>query len=50
MNKVAISTAIGVGAGVALAGAYIGAPYAGLYLTPTSVMVFAAVVAFGEDG
>ncbi|MGA7675309.1 MAG: CBS domain-containing protein [Rhizomicrobium sp.] len=49
MNKIAISTAIGVGAGLALAGAYIGAPYAGVYLTPATVMVAAAVVVFGSS-
>ncbi|MGC9954981.1 MAG: hypothetical protein ABSD21_11970 [Rhizomicrobium sp.] len=49
MNKVAISTAIGVGAGLALAAAYVGAPYVGVYLTPTTVMVSAAVVAFGAS-
>ena len=49
MNKVAISCAIGAGAGLALAGAYVGAPYAGVTLTPPAVMVFAAVVAFGSS-
>jgi hypothetical protein len=49
MNKVAISCAIGAGAGLALAGAYIGAPYAGVHLTPTAMMVSAAVVAFGSS-
>ena len=49
MNKVAISTAIGVGAGLALAGVYIGAPYAGVTLAPTTVLVVAAAVAFGAS-
>ena len=49
MNKVAISTAIGVGAGLALAGAYVGAPYAGVILAPATVMVSAAIVAFGAS-
>ena len=49
MNRIAISTAIGVGGGLALAGAYFGAPYAGVHLTPTAVLVFAAAVAFGAS-
>ena len=49
MNKIAISCAIGAGAGLALAGAYVGAPYAGVTLTPTAMMVSAAVVAFGAS-
>ena len=49
MNKIAISCAIGAGAGLALAGAYVCAPYAGIYLTPTAMIVSAAVVAFGSS-
>ena len=49
MNKIAISCAIGAGAGLALAGAYVCAPYAGVYLTPTAMIVSAAVVAFGSS-
>jgi len=49
MNKIAISCAIGAGAGLALAGAYVGAPYAGVHPTPTAMMVSAAVVAFGSS-
>jgi hypothetical protein len=49
MNRIAISCAIGAGAGLALAGAYLVAPYAGVTLTPTAVLVFAAVVAFGSS-
>ena len=48
MNKVAISAAIGIGAGLALVGAYIGAPYAGVRLTPDILLVVAAVTAFGS--
>ena len=49
MNKIASSCAIGAGAGLALAGAYVCAPYAGVYLTPTAMIVSAAVVAFGSS-
>ncbi|HEY0281882.1 MAG TPA: hypothetical protein VGC27_04580 [Rhizomicrobium sp.] len=49
MRKIAVSCAIGVGAGLALASAYLGAPYAGVYLTPAAVIVSAAVVAFGSS-
>lgn len=49
MKRVAISTAIGACAGLALWGAYLGAPYAGLTLTPTTLLVAAAIVAFGSS-
>lgn len=49
MNKVAISCAIGVVAGLALAGAYAAAPYAGLVVAPSTLMVVAAIVAFGSS-
>ncbi len=49
MKRVAISTAIGACAGLALWGAYLGAPYAGLTLTPTTLLVSAAIVAFGSS-
>jgi hypothetical protein len=46
MNKVAVSCAIGVVAGLVLAGAYIAAPYAGLQIAAAQAMVFAAILAF----
>ena len=49
MKKIAISCAIGAGAGLALVGVYVGAPYAGVHLTPAAMMVSAAVVAFGSS-
>ena len=48
MSKVAISSAIGVFAGMLLLGAYIGAPYAGVSLAPGTVMVAVAVFVFGS--
>ena len=48
MNKTAISIAIGFTAGLALAAAYIGAPYAGFTFAPAQVMVAAAVILFGS--
>ena len=48
MNKTAISIAIGFAAGLALAAAYIGAPYAGLAFSPAQVMVAAAAILFGS--
>ncbi|MBU6298081.1 MAG: hypothetical protein KGJ79_06465 [Alphaproteobacteria bacterium] len=44
-----IAALAGVGAGLALGGAYVAAPYAGVSLTPASVMVAAAVVVFGSS-
>ncbi len=49
MNKVAISCAIGVIAGLALAGAYAAAPYAGIFIAPSTLMVVAAIAAFGSS-
>ena len=49
MKKVAISSAIGVLAGLALAGAYFAAPYAGVYVAPATLMIAAAIVAFGSS-
>ena len=48
MNKTAISIAIGFTAGLALAAAYVGAPYAGFTFAPVQVMVAAAVILFGS--
>ena len=49
MKKVAISCAIGVIAGLALAGAYFAAPYAGVSVAPATLMIAAAIVAFGSS-
>jgi hypothetical protein len=49
MNKIAIATAIGIGAGLALVGAYRFAPYAGFHPTPALVMVVVAIFAFGSS-
>jgi hypothetical protein len=49
MKKVAISCAIGVVAGLALAGAYFAAPYAGVSVAPATLMIAAAIVAFGSS-
>lgn len=48
MNRIAVSAAIGILAGGALAGAYVGAPYAGVQLSPSLIIVIAASVAFGS--
>jgi len=48
MGKVWISAGLGVGAGLLLAAVYLGAPYAGVVVTPTVVMVAAAIIAFGS--
>jgi hypothetical protein len=49
MSRIAVSAAIGIVAGAALAGAYLAAPYAGMTLSPSLVMVIAAAVAFGSS-
>ena len=48
MNKGVIAALVGLGAGLLLAGAYVGAPYAGLSIPPTVVMVFVAVFVFAS--
>jgi hypothetical protein len=49
MRKVAVSVAIGLFAGLALVGAYIGAPYAGIHPDPALAIVVAAALAFGSS-
>ena len=49
MSRIVVSLTIGILAGCALAGAYFGAPYTGIQLTPTLLMVVAAAVAFGSS-
>jgi hypothetical protein len=49
MNKVALSVAIGIGAGLAIWGAYAATPYVGVHLTPMAIMVIAAGLAFGSS-
>ncbi|MDE1985305.1 MAG: hypothetical protein KGJ28_02095 [Alphaproteobacteria bacterium] len=48
-NRALIAALVGAGAGLVLGGAYVAAPYAGVSLTPASVMVAAAVVVFGSS-
>jgi len=49
MNRVAVSAIVGVLAGGLLAAAYLFAPYAGMTLSPSLVMVVAAATAFGSS-
>jgi hypothetical protein len=49
MNRIAVSAAVGILAGCALAGAFFWAPYAGMHLTPSMLIVAAASVAFGSS-
>lgn len=49
MEKVAISGAIGLGAGLVLWGAYAASLYAGITVSPTTIMVMAAGLAFGSS-
>ncbi|MDE2183808.1 MAG: hypothetical protein KGJ78_12390 [Alphaproteobacteria bacterium] len=49
MEKAAISGAVGLGAGLLLWGAYVTAPYAGITISPTAIMVLAGGVAFGSS-
>lgn len=49
MNKVAISALVGLTAALLLWGAYIGAPYVGIRLSPELLIAIAAVVAFGSS-
>ncbi|MEJ1969545.1 MAG: hypothetical protein WDN03_13070 [Rhizomicrobium sp.] len=49
MNRIAIAALAGLLAGIALAGAYIAAPYLGLSLSPPLLMVIAAATAFGSS-
>jgi len=49
MSRIVVSTAMGILAGCALGGAYFGAPYAGMHLTPSILMVVAASAAFGSS-
>ncbi len=48
-SKGVVSAATGVGAGLLLTAAYIGAPYAGVRVTPTVITLAAAVAAFGAS-
>jgi hypothetical protein len=48
MGKVAVSSAIGVFAGLILLGAYVAAPYAGVRLAPETVMIAVAIFVFGS--
>lgn len=48
VNKGVIAALVGLGAGLLLAGAYVGAPYAGVSISPNTVMVFVAVVVFAS--
>jgi len=48
MNRIAVSAIVGVLAGGLLAGAYVAAPYAGVHLSPTLLLVVAAATAFGS--
>ena len=49
MSRILVSLTIGILAGCALAGTYFGAPYTGIRLTPSLLMVVAAAVAFGSS-
>ena len=44
MSRIAVSAAMGVLAACVMAGAYIGAPYAGMRISPSLLMVAAAAV------
>jgi len=45
-DKGVVAALFGIGAGLLLAGAYVGAPYAGFQITPASLTLVAAVAAF----
>jgi len=47
-NRGVIAAAVGIGAGLLLAAAYFGAPYAGLHVSPTVVMIWVAIFVFGS--
>lgn len=48
-SKGVVSAVTGFGAGLLIAAAYVGAPYAGLHLSPTVVTLAAAVTAFAAS-
>lgn len=49
MNRIAASATMGAFAGSLLAGGYLGAPFLGLHLSPSLILVLAASVVFGAS-
>ncbi len=48
VNKGVIAALVGLGAGLVLAGAFFGAPYAGVSISPTLVMISVAIFVFAS--